>query len=154
MNPKGLDKEIDKVLLQVKQILDNLKESKLEELKTSIKNELLKKDTNLNERTDRVWGEILDNTLEFDRKKKLLAEVDGITKKDLINLFQKTFIDFPNKLSLQIYAGNQINTNSIEMTEKYGLNDRIDTMITPNIKVLSDSPFTFKNDDDDGDKKK
>ena len=152
MKPNGLDKEIDNVIILVKDKIDNLTEDKLDELKKSIKNELLKKDTNLSERTERVWGEILDNSLEFERKAKLLTAIDGISKKDLINLFQKTFFDNPNKLSLQIYAGGEIDMKSLEIAEKYGLNERFKTMKTPNIKVLSETPFVFKKENDDEEK--
>lgn len=141
MKPNGMDKEIDKVILLVKTALDELQDDKLKTFKKTIKGQLLKRDINISERTQKVWNEIIENTLDFDRVNKLIHEIDNITKQDLVSFFQKTFIDSPNKLSIQIYAGKEIQTNATVSIQKYGLNDKINTTVTTDLNVLRQTPY-------------
>ena len=63
--------EIDYVISSLRDKIYGIPDSKFKEVVSSIQNELFKKDTNLKERSKKVWSEIQLNTLDFKRKDKL-----------------------------------------------------------------------------------
>lgn len=136
-DPSSLNFEIDNILASLRDKINSLPENKLNEIITSIENELHKKDTNLKERTKKVWNEIVQNTLDFDRKEQLLKYLTKITKKDILDFFDNIFIDRPHKLSIQIYSGESKSLNS-EGEEIYYLNANLKYMITSDLKILND----------------
>lgn len=127
--------EIDKVISSLREKITALSQDKLNEIKTSISNELHSKDTNLKYRTTKVWNEIVMNSLDFDRKDKLLEEIVVISKKDLIDSYDNIFIDKPKKLSIQIYSGNSQLDNSTE--ELYYLNSNIVVKVSSDVNILN-----------------
>jgi secreted Zn-dependent insulinase-like peptidase len=129
--------EIDYVISSLRDKIYGIPDSKFKEVVSSIQNELFKKDTNLKERSKKVWSEIQLNTLDFKRKDKLLEEVTKITKSNIIDAFDYIFIDKPQKLSIQIYAGNFSKMKS-EMEEVYYLNSNVKVKVTSDINAIDD----------------
>ena len=128
--------EIDTVISSLRDKIYGIPDSKFKEVVASIQNELYKKDTNLRERSNKVWSEIYLNSLDFKRKQKLLDEVARLTKANIIDAFDHIFIDKPQKLSIQIYAGNFIASKS-EMEEVYYLNSNIRVKVTSDINSIN-----------------
>jgi secreted Zn-dependent insulinase-like peptidase len=146
-NPSAMNFEIDNILARLRDKIIALPENKFKEIITSIKNELAKRDTNLKERTKKIWQEILYNSLDFNRKDKLLIEVQKINKKDILDTFDSIFIDKPEKLSIQIYSGKSENLNS-EGEEIYYLNANLKYTVTSDIKILNNIGEVKMDDED------
>jgi secreted Zn-dependent insulinase-like peptidase len=145
-DPSMMNLEIDKVINKLSEKVNSLEEGKLKEMINSIKSELQKRDTNLKERTFRVWNEVLHNSQDFNRKENLEKEISKITKKDIVDTFNSVFIDEPQKLSIQIYSGNSEIT---EREELYYLNSNIKYYVTSNINVLNDLQEQYHKIEDD-----
>ena len=126
--------EVDKVIATLRDKIMSISEDKLQEIKTSLKNELHSKDTNLKERTSKIWSEIVINSFDFNRREKLSQEILKITKNDLLESYDNIFIDKPQKLSIQIYSGDSVLDNSTE--ELYYLNSNIVVKVTSDLNVL------------------
>jgi secreted Zn-dependent insulinase-like peptidase len=105
-NPANMNLEIDKVLSNLRDKIVALSEEKFNEIKTSLKNELQSKDTNLKERTQRIWNEIYLNTLDFRRKENLIQIIPEVSMNDILVAYDNIFVEKPRKISIQIYAGN------------------------------------------------
>jgi secreted Zn-dependent insulinase-like peptidase len=126
--------EIDNVLWRLREKIISIPDKKFIEILNSIKNELMKKDTNLKERVKKVWSEVENNSLDFRRKESLLEEIDLINKSDILKGFDEIFIDDPKKMSIQIYASNlYINQ---ENEEVYYLNANLNYHVTSDFSVL------------------
>jgi secreted Zn-dependent insulinase-like peptidase len=138
--------EIDTVISSLRDKIYGIPDSKFKEVVASIQNELFKKDTNLKERSNKVWSEIFLNTLDFKRKEKLLDEVNKITKSNIIDAFDYIFIDKPQKLSIQIYAGNFISSKT-EMEEVYYLNSNVKVKVTSDLNAI-DQLNSINNDNE------
>lgn len=109
----------------------------------SIRNELLAKDTNLKERSDRIWKEISENSYEFNRRELLLKELDSIKKEEVLNIFDEIFINNPKKISIQIFPGSaKLKINDI--TEDYYLNKNLKTLITTDLNTFYSMPTLTK----------
>jgi len=123
-SPDKMNNDIDSVILKLKENLIKFNENAMEEYKFTIRNQILKNDENLRNRFERVFEEITSNSIEFDRKLKLLNALDVITAEDIKTMFIKTFFDNPKKISLQIFSGNSTLNNNVSH-ELYGLNNKI-----------------------------
>jgi secreted Zn-dependent insulinase-like peptidase len=136
-DPAVMNLEIDKVLSNLRDKISSLSEEKFNEIKTSLKNELQGKDTNLKERTQRIWNEIYLNTLDFRRKDNLIRAIPEIEKSDILSAYDNIFIEKPRKLSIQIYAGT---TENLQLNdENYYLNSNIVVKVKNNItNILTD----------------
>ena len=108
----------------------------MNDYKMSLMNQIIKSDDNLSERFNRIWIEILNNSLEFDRKVKLLSELKSIRLNDLKQSFEQIFYKSPKKLSLQMYSGRHSISSELFKNQKYHLNNNIITKVTKNIKEL------------------
>jgi len=133
--PPEMNLEIDTVISSLRDKIYAIPDAKIKEVVASIQNELFKKDTNLKERSNKIWSEIFLNTLDFKRKEKLLEEVSKITKSNIIDAFDYIFIDKPQKLSIQIYAGNYISSKT-EMEEVYYLNSNVKVKVTSDLNAI------------------
>lgn len=128
--------EIDKVLSNLRDKISSIRDDKFKEVKTSIINELHKRDTNLKERSKRIWLEVFQNSLDFNRKERLLEEVNKISKKDILDAFDLIFIDRPQKLSIQIYSGNS-KVKRDGRNEVYFLNSNWMVNVTSDVNILN-----------------
>ena len=63
---------------------------------------------------------------------------------ELITTFDDIFLKNPNKISIQINAGNS-NFTSNNLSENYFLNDNIKTIITSDINIFHSQPFIHNN---------
>jgi insulysin len=146
--PAEMNLEIDKILYRLREKITSLPDNKFKEVINSIKNELFKKDTNLRERSRRIWMEIFQNSLDFTRKDKLIENISKITKSDILETFDDIFIDKPQKLSIQLYApGEKIEEESEEV---YYLNANLHYKVTGNVNILDSlKSGNYNNDDND-----
>jgi secreted Zn-dependent insulinase-like peptidase len=131
MDPELIDIEIEKVILNLRKALEKFNNYALDDYKYTLKNQIIKPDVNLNERFSIIWSEIAENTLEFDRKFKLINELNSITVQDVLNAFDKIFFLNPRKLSIQIYSGKST-LPSQKTTGEYYLNK------TMKYKIIND----------------
>jgi secreted Zn-dependent insulinase-like peptidase len=145
-NPSEMNLEIDNIIWRLRDKIITLPRDKLQEVIGSIKNEILKKDTNLKERSKRLWMEIYQNTIDFSRKDKLLIEIDKLVKSDIIEAFDSIFIDRPQKLSIQLYSPSS-NILKLEKEEAYYLNANIKYNVTSDVKILDNMQDTATTDD-------
>ena len=126
----------------IEKLRENIKkfnQNALEEYKFTVKNQIFKEDDNLFSRFQKIWEEIVQNTLEFDRKFKLIQELENITVKDVISTFDNIFIYYPKKLSLQFFSGNStMNNSQLHSTGDYYLNKTI------KYKVFNDTNYFRK----------
>jgi secreted Zn-dependent insulinase-like peptidase len=135
MDPELIDIEIEKVILNLRKTLEKFNNYALDEYKFTLKNQISKPDVNLNERFSTIWSEIAENTLEFDRKFKLINELNSITIQDVLNAFDKIFFLNPRKLSIQIYSGKSTLENK-KTTGEYYLNKTIKYKVMNDLKYF------------------
>lgn len=137
--PDEVNVEIDTVLNWARNRLVEMEEDQLNEYKETLLAELNKKENNLKERSGLVWKEIYENSLDFNRKYKLIDDLKYITRDDLIESFDSTFYRNVNKLSIQIYS--QYNIEDAVLLNKYteeayNLNPDITSFVTDDLKLL------------------
>jgi secreted Zn-dependent insulinase-like peptidase len=127
--------EVDKVISKLKQKIETeFNEDKLESFKEILKEEIQKPSTNLKDRSDLAWKEIILDSLDFKRQEKSLQEVDLITLEEIKSQFEKVFFIEPKKLSMQLFSQKNKNITIMDVkTEKYSLNDTIDCDIFYNL---------------------
>ena len=121
MSPNLLDIEIEKIIKDFKKKIDKFSPYTLNEYKYRVRNQLSKPDDNMISRFSNCWTEILENTLEFDRKFKLMKELDNISIDDIKNALDSIFFTNPKKLSIQIFSGNST-INETQSSGNYFLN--------------------------------
>ena len=121
MSPNLLDIEIEKIIKDIKKKIDKFSPYTLNEYKYRVRNQLSKPDDNMISRFSNCWTEILENTLEFDRKFKLMKELDNISIDDIKNALDSIFFTNPKKLSIQIFSGNST-INETQSSGNYFLN--------------------------------
>ena len=95
---------IETVLLKGKDKITATIEMDLDGYKNTLITQINKKDENLMGRTNRLWKEIVLNSLDFDRKAKLLEAIEKITLSDINDLFKDVFIKNPKFLSIQVIS--------------------------------------------------
>lgn len=140
--PMEVDNSINEVILLAEDKLKKCEISGFEEAKKTIKENLLKKDDNLKERSLRLWKEIYFNTYEFDRYEKLLQNIESIKFAEVFNLFKNVFFENPNRLTIHQYSSNYNNTESL--IKSY--NNTIDYSINKNKKIkLVNDFYYYKN---------
>ncbi len=100
--PDRIDDEIDTVINLVRDEIKDQKEEKLSSYKETLLQTIKRPDTNLSERSDKVWEEIKQNTLDFTYREKLIDNLNKIKKSDLLAFFDKSFILDPRKISIQV----------------------------------------------------
>ena len=121
MSPNLLDIEIEMIIKDIKKKIDKFSPYTLNEYKYRVRNQLSKPDDNMISRFSNCWTEILENTLEFDRKFKLMKELDNISIDDIKNALDSIFFTNPKKLSIQIFSGNST-INETQSSGNYFLN--------------------------------
>lgn len=139
ITPEKLNIEIDEVLKLVRTKLEELEEDQLNEYKDTLIAELNKKNNNLKERSELVWKEIYENSLDFNRRYKLIEELKNITIEDLIQHFVETFYTNVRKMSIQVYSQFKfeealMSTRPLE--EPYYLNQDLKTIISDEYDLL------------------
>ncbi len=130
-------------MLQARNIIVNLKQYQFNSFLSSIRNELLAKDNNLKERSDRIWTEISGNTFEFNRRDLLIKELDSIKKEEVLNIFDEIFVNSPKKISIQIFPGNSKFKIS-DINEDYYLNKNVKTLVTTDLNTFNSLPTLSK----------
>jgi secreted Zn-dependent insulinase-like peptidase len=111
----------------------------LNDYKDTLIAELNKKNNNLKERSEVVWKEIYENSLDFNRRYKLIEELKSITIEDLIQHFVETFYTNVRKMSIQVYS--QFKFDEALMSNKpiqeiYYLNQDVKTIISDEYDLL------------------
>lgn len=101
-DPKEMNEAIDKVLKKVVINMNALSNATFADLKANLVEELKKKDENLQIRAGRVFKELSNNSNDFKRKSDLERTLAGLTKKDLIDFFQDTFVVHPKRVSIEV----------------------------------------------------
>lgn len=103
LTPDKVNIEMDKAIGLMRAKIENLEEARLNDYKVTILDELKKQETNLKERSDKLWKEIIEGGLDFERTDKLIEALKYITKNDLFNFFESVFYTKVKKLSIQVY---------------------------------------------------
>ncbi len=101
--PENIDKVIDLVLKIGKNMIISMTEEALKGYKKTLINQLKHKEETLLQRSNRIWREILLGNNDFNRKSKLIKEIEKIKISDINLLFNKIFIQSPSKLSVQVF---------------------------------------------------
>ena len=130
-------------MLQARNIIVNLKQYQFNSFLSSIRNELLAKDNNLKERSDRIWTEISGNTFEFNRRDLLIKELDSIKKEEVLNIFDEILVNSPKKISIQIFPGNS-KLKISDINEDYYLNKNVKTLVTTDLNTFNSLPTLSK----------
>jgi secreted Zn-dependent insulinase-like peptidase len=131
------------VIELLKEKVENLTENLLADYKTSLRNQILKPDDNLAQRFAKIWTEISSNNFEFDRKIRLLDEIDKVSVGDLKASFSQIFYKSPRKLSIQVYAGSYKIPDELQKDEPYTLNKQILAKVLKNVNALHKNELLF-----------
>ena len=108
-SPEVMDYEIEIMLREFRYYeLSTLSEKSFENLKQSILNTIIIKDESFNERTARIWKEIVERDHDFTVREKLALELQKATLSEFLNFYDTKVIpkDPSNmkKLSVQFYS--------------------------------------------------
>jgi secreted Zn-dependent insulinase-like peptidase len=139
ITPEKMNIEIDEVLKLVRTKLEELEEDQLNDYKDTLIAELNKKNNNLKERSEVVWKEIYENSLDFNRRYKLIEELKSITIEDLIQHFVETFYTNVRKMSIQVYSQFKFDEalmSTKPIQEIYYLNQDVKTIISDEYDLL------------------
>jgi len=105
--PLYLNERIDAFIISFTKTLNELQEEDFNTFVNSTIALLQEKDKNLSQETNRWWSEIIQNSYRYDKEKFIVAELQKLTKKDLIFFFNERFLPQGakrKKLSAQIFA--------------------------------------------------
>lgn len=116
--------------------------NKFEEVKRAIKTKLMRKDDNLKERSGRIWKEIFQGTYEFNRSQDLIAALDELEYKVMLNLFKNIFFENPNVITILNYASTY-DGNMDHKPETYSLDNKTRIKYSEDFSVLKDKGFIY-----------
>ncbi|XP_060576376.1 nardilysin-like [Ruditapes philippinarum] len=124
-----VDEQIEKFLLEMKDILQSMTQ---EEFETLIESEITLKrteDTQLEEETSRHWREIVDQTYVFDRLEKEIAVLKTLSLKTLQDWFTDEYLgDKQRKISFQVIGCQE---NVVAMKHLSDTDHEIKCLIDP-----------------------
>lgn len=144
-SPHLVNKEIDDVFQKVLDKLRTLEDEKLDFYKTELTKEIKNPDSGLKQRSNRVWFEVYEDTMDFQIKESMLNEIDHITLPDMIEFFKCTFIGQPKKLSIQINQSSNTNEITNITDESYGiLNNELKSYIYNTTDFLQEAKTVKK----------
>ncbi|CAN0903648.1 At1g06900 [Linum grandiflorum] len=83
-NPVYLEGRVETFINGLEDLLQGLDESSFENYKNGLLSKLLEKDPSLQDETDRLWNQIVDQRYVFDFSLKEAEELKNITKSDVI----------------------------------------------------------------------
>lgn len=129
---ESIDLQLDKILSFVKLKLEDLTLTKFNDYKNSYRLELLKKDNSLIERSEKVWSDIMNNSIQFDTEKDIRNLLKSLKLIDLKKFFDEKFIEKPSKISLYLYNQHVIEKIRNKNTYYY-LNSKIQVVTTQDI---------------------
>ncbi len=93
LGPEGLGKRVDEFLLKERKAIAALSDKELDEYKDGIIGSLLKKDTNLGERSSRLWGDILDTEHDFTLRQQLADTIRKVSAQELLQTYDAVLMD-------------------------------------------------------------
>ena len=104
-DPRSIDQAINEVFNIATEKVNDCA-SRFENVKSSIKEKILKNDENIKERGLRIWTEIDLNRYAFNRTNTLLEEVDNLTPAKLQTFYKNNILGNNRRLTIHHYAGN------------------------------------------------
>ena len=113
VDPIEMDKEIEGFLRLFHAQLLNITDEEFIKMKDSLTESLSQKDDSLSERGERYFAAIKKKTYEFKKKEKIQQYMESLQKSDVINLFERIFINERSKLSIQIFRSS--NSTALEL---------------------------------------
>jgi insulysin len=93
VGPAELQRRIEAFIQQQYIVIQAMSEEEFAQHKAGLISDIDKKDKNLLERTGRLWGELDDGYLDFDKTKQLSAAVENMTKNQLVDIYKNLLID-------------------------------------------------------------
>ena len=85
--------------------LDALADVDFNRYQQGLIDDLMKRDTNLSERTQRLWSAIEDKEFGFDEREKLVSAIKQVTKEDLMQEYKKLLVNRSNEsLTIKSYG--------------------------------------------------
>ncbi len=143
--PNDLTTSFEKGIRNAQKYISSCKGVKFNNAKKALKARLIDIDSNLYDRSARVWSEIDGSTFEFYRVaelSKMLDNEEEINSQSVIAFYDTVFINNPLRLTLNNY-GNSDLTLSNNKVEKYSLNKDFETYYSTDQKVLSKQEFIY-----------
>ena len=92
MGPDKLKVRVDAFAANQLELLSGLTEEQLAQYKAGVTGDLLKKDANLSERTNRLWSSIGDSKHGFDERKKLAEAINATTREQLADIYSELIL--------------------------------------------------------------
>lgn len=102
--PDYMDERIENIIKLMKKRIQNADTKKFKKAKSYILRKLGKRDSNLKNRTNRLWQEIVIKRKHYDMKKLVKKAIKKITKEKLLRFFDKMVNTKLKKLSIQEFS--------------------------------------------------
>ena len=83
LDPIGIEQRVNDFLTQQVTHLKQLTDDELEEYRKGLVGDLLKKDNNLEDRSNRLWGNISSGEYDFNNLKKIAKEIENMKPEDM-----------------------------------------------------------------------
>ncbi len=99
--PARIEQLIDEFLGEFRQSLEQMDDLDFAQVKQGLMDRILTRDQRLTDRTNRYWREIDVREFGFDSRQRLVASLDGIGRKDILDYFQQLTEEHPRKLLVQ-----------------------------------------------------
>jgi len=116
-DPVHLESRIEAFIQTFDEILSNMTPEAFQENVKAVKEQILEKDKNLNEESNRYWKEIQKSAYHFDRNQALAALVESLTQETIVQ-FYRTYVVHSSttrmKLSSQIFGSSHALENPDE----------------------------------------
>ena len=100
------DKSCDVIIKEINNfnsnILEIIKESNLDEFKTSAENQLKQKETTISEVYSKYFSEIISRKYLFDRNKIILEQLPKVTTNSLLDFAKKYILENKNKIEFNL----------------------------------------------------
>lgn len=104
-----MDSRIEAFLVKMRSLLVDLSREEFETNVEAVRRGLTEKDKNLGEESTKYWNVIANETYRFRRLEEIAAKAEGLTKEDVLRLFDKHLLaksPFRRKLSVQVFGKN------------------------------------------------
>ena len=103
-DPIAMDEEIEEFLRRFTQKIKDYSQLTLDQMKSSLKQQLLQRDDSLRSKSERLFGEIQLETYTFKQREEIIQELDQIWHNDFVRLSERIFGIDRKKLSIQTFA--------------------------------------------------
>ncbi len=117
MAPERLYQKVDEFLEAIWETIEELSDDEFKMHVEAVCAPLRQKPTNLNEEHGENWSEIVTHDYMFDKNERLIKELEGLKKADVINYFRDLFFDSVRRYDYELVCNRHEEENEAAREE-------------------------------------